>query len=193
MKSFLMKNLILFLGCTLALSAWSKRPEWNGEYMHGGEIAPVQTLHRPVVWAGNEDGRQLIAKYRSDGYACMHKMRQKYLCRKFIEPILPDFIRDKFEGRIESYGSLIFGETRADDEIRIDGQTVKQWTVFQEIRFGDLVFDRYRYTETQSLRKIEFGGKFAFSLKGDGFRWMQIFEKREMSYFAEADYLSVSE
>lgn len=182
-----LKFFIFLSGLVLSANAYGKRPEWSGTYRFTGEIQTLQAFHEPVVWAGNEDGRTLIRKYREDGYACEHRYRQFHLCKKFIKPHTPDEILAEIADEYGPRASVEFGERYADDQLVHNGEVYKQWAVFQPIAFAGQNHRSFRWIDMGDVFKVEMGdftngtGESLVSVEG-GFHWMKTVRRQRYAY-----------
>ncbi len=177
-------------------AATSKPAELAGEYAFTGQIDPVQTIHFPVVWAGNNDGRLQVKKYRDQGYTCQHKYRSFYRCKKFLSPFLPENIGQRISEKMQAQGSLIFGEYQ-NSELTVEGQSYKEWKVFQKVSYNGESYEFYKFMELEGgLQKISFGdfrrGTGVGFIVGDkGLQSMQIVRSDEHHYVNIVEFLSV--
>lgn len=191
-----MRTLVIlsFFLSILAQAADLKLPT-QGIHSFQGEFRVVQKTRYETVYSFTDAGRDRLEQLRKDGYSCMHKWNGIYLCSGLLpEDGTDKEVIERVQNKMQTYSKLEFFALRGDPSLISRGDSVEMWEVPQEVSFGGVTYQNYRYLITQGIHKIFLGepAKETINIADDGTLTypflFPITESREVyfNYFVES-------
>lgn len=138
---------LVILICRFAIASprvpigiWRFQKQYSLNYLRIAESVPVADKRPPAR----------VKVLRSEGFQCIHKSVDEYLCTKFLREAnltasQEEFLRKRFDGfQIE------FLPTQNQPLLSFDGSTQTDYFMAQDVKFAEAQFSRYGITVLNS-------------------------------------------
>jgi hypothetical protein len=164
----------------------------SGDFQFNGDVEVLQRIHRDFIWAGSQQGREQLRRFRRQGYSCQFKFRQLYQCKKFLSPKLSDGMRGKLIQIGEDAGLASFGELKSRKQT-VHSLSYQEWRVEQSISFLGVEFPDYKFmTINGHLSKVYFKLPHTlgngFVLEGEKLKWMVSKRENNIDYLVMLNF-----
>ena len=127
----------------------------SGDFAYSGDYIIESVQRSETVFSQFEEGQKRLKELRQEGYECVPKYRQAYLCRKFLAPSserLP-FIDAELDCAYEGFTFLI-DEAGAPPALEYESPEFASWSTGQKVNLMGKTYSMVRYTWNSGLYKL---------------------------------------
>lgn len=150
MSYSLSKIILTLVLLTTNVFAYSVRENWlqiipnNGSLVYRGEVVPDRVRTTERVNFTTVDGQKRIKELRAQQFTCIRSNQLESLCTQILKiQQLPESVKAFVDKKMLGFG-ITFTELVNEPILKIDTSTEKEWQVFQNVKIGETIIQRYK-------------------------------------------------
>lgn len=123
---------------------------YQGEWKFSGDLEPAVHSHNVKLYLINEEAREVLKQYISQGYICEKRLGITVLCRKLLDDVeIPQHVCEKMNQQMHPM-SVRFEPYEGGGTLITEGQGYREWNVPGVVFVNEEQYDAYVFSKSSS-------------------------------------------
>ena len=142
----------LFTVISIAANAVPLPQKYIGTFKFSGQLNPVNTFKKEVVYTSFAAGIKRLSELRELGFTCVAVFSTTYACSKNTNDNLPADVESRLRAQLTN--KIEFGSPIGDWELLSTAEYLTEFILQQKTLIGEKIYLKTRYLITPDIQKL---------------------------------------